>query len=401
MTRTAKRILKGLESLENQKNIRVFFLSTYPPRACGIATFTQDLVKELSKTGKIDIGIAAVNDNMYSYPPEVQFILDQQDPNSYLEMAERINVASPDLLMIEHEFGIYGGKSGEYLLKLVDILKVPYLVTLHTVLPKPTKKQREIVKHLALGCKKIITMSASSVQILQEIYEVDPDKIEVVHHGVPELPVEDRDILKKQEGLEGRFVVSTFGLLSPGKGLEYGIDAISRVAKKHPEVIYLILGQTHPVIKSRDGEEYREKLEQAVSDFSITDNVRFVNRYLEKEEIIRYLAMSDVYMTPYLGKDQAVSGTLAYAVGYGRVIVSTPYPYAVEMLADGRGMLAKFRSAVSLSKCILEVLRHPEQKEEMEKKTLELGRNMMWSRVAENYLAVFNDALSNKEGAEE
>lgn len=401
MTRTAKRILKGLESLENQKNIRVFFLSTYPPRACGIATFTQDLVNELSKTGKIDIGIAAVNDNMYSYPPEVQFTLDQQDPNSYLEMAERINVSSPDLLMIEHEFGIYGGKSGEYLLKLVDILKVPYLVTLHTVLPKPTKKQREIVKHLSLGCKKIITMSTSSVQILQEVYEVDPDKIAVVHHGVPELPVEDRDALKKQEGLEGRFVVSTFGLLSPGKGLEYGIDAISRVAKKHPEVIYLILGQTHPVIKSRDGEEYREKLEQAVSDFGITDNVRFVNRYLEKEEIIRYLAMSDVYMTPYLGKDQAVSGTLAYAVGYGRVIVSTPYPYAVEMLADGRGMLAKFRSAVSLSKCILEVLRHPEQKEEMEKKTLELGKNMMWSRVAENYLAVFNDALSNKEGAEE
>lgn len=387
--------------MEKQKIIRVFFLSTYPPRACGIATFTQDLVNELKKAGKIDVGIAAVNDSVYSYPSEVQFTLEQQDPNSYLEMAERINCSSADLLMVEHEFGIYGGKSGEYLLKLVDLLKIPYLVTLHTVLPKPTKKQREIIKHLAMGCKKVITMSSSSVQILQEMYEVDPNKIAVVHHGVPELPVGERDLLKKQDGLEGRFVVSTFGLLSPGKGLEYGIDAISRVAKKHPEIIYLILGQTHPVIKSHDGEEYREKLQQTVADLGIADNVRFVNRYLTKEEIIRYLAMSDVYMTPYLGRDQAVSGTLAYAVGYGRVIISTPYPYATEMLGDGRGMLAKFRSAVSLSKCILEVLRHPEQKEEMEKKTAELGKNMMWSRVAENYLSIFRDSVSMKEGEKE
>lgn len=385
--------------MDDQKKLNVFFLSTYPPRACGIATFTQDLVHELSKTGKIDVGIVAINDSVYSYPSEVQFTVEQQDPNSYLETAEKINCSSADLLMIEHEFGIYGGKSGEYLLKLVDLLKIPYLVTLHTVLPKPTKKQKEIIHHLALGCQKIVTMSASSVPILEEIYEVSADKIAVVHHGVPELPVGNRNALKKEEGLEGRFVVSTFGLLSPGKGLEYGIDAISRVAKKHPEVVYLILGQTHPVIKSRDGEKYREKLEQAVADFGISENVRFVNRYLTKEEIIRYLAMSDVYMTPYLGKDQAVSGTLAYAVGYGRVIVSTPYPYAAEMLADGRGLLAKFRSAVSLSKCILEVLRHPEQQEEMEKKTLELGKNMMWSHVAENYLSIFNQSVNRSKGA--
>jgi glycosyltransferase involved in cell wall biosynthesis len=390
-----------MESLAEQRNVRVLFLSTYPPRACGIATFTQDLIHALDETGKIETEVAAVNDGIDSYPPEVRFTLEQQDPNSYLETAAQISRSSADLLMVEHEFGIYGGKSGEYLLKLVDLLEIPYLVTLHTVLPKPTKKQREIIQRLAVGCKRLITMSASSIPVLREIYEVDPDKISVVHHGVPEIAVEDRDRLKKQAGLEGRFVVSTFGLLSPGKGLEYGIGAVARVAKKHPEILYLVLGQTHPVIKSRDGEAYREKLEQTAADLGVAENVRFVNRYLTKEEIIRYLVMSDVYMTPYLSRDQAVSGTLAYAVGYGRVIVSTPYPYAVEMLGDGRGMLAKFRSTVSLSKCILDVLRHPEQKEKMEKKTAELGKDMMWSRVAENYFSIFKDAVSREPEAAE
>ena len=385
--------------MEKQRIQNVLFLSTYPPRACGIATFTQDLVRALAGAGGCSPGIVAVNDGAYSYPPEVRFTLEQQDPNSYLETAERINASSADLLMIEHEFGIYGGKSGEYLLKLTGLLKIPYFVTLHTVLPNPTAKQQKIISNLAQGCEKLITMSASSVQVLQEIYGADPEKIAVVHHGVPELPVENRDALKQQEGLSGRFVVSTFGLLSPGKGLEYGIGAVARVAKKHPEVIYLVLGETHPVIKSRYGEQYREKLEKKASELGIAENVRFVNRYLTKEEIIRYLTLSDVYMTPYLGKDQAVSGTLAYAVGYGRVIVSTPYPYAREMLADGRGLLAKFRSTVSLESCILEVLRHPEQKAQMEKKTLELGRTMMWSQVAEKYLSVFREAASRGKGA--
>lgn len=371
---------------------RILFLSTYPPRACGIATFTQDLAEALRDTRKADCHIAAISDGEYSYPDEVLFSMDQQNPDAYLEAAGRINQFCPDALMIEHEYGIYGGRCGEYLLKLTNMLQVPYLITLHTVLPKPTRKQRDIVCRLAEGCQKLITMSAFSVKLLRDIYGVDPGKIAVIPHGVPKLAVSSRDALKKQEGLENRFVVSTFGLLSPGKGLEYGIDAVSRVAKKHPELLYLILGQTHPVIKSRDGEQYREKLENAVEDYGITENVRFVNRYLTKAEIIRYLSLSDVYMTPYLGRDQAVSGTLAYAVGYGRVIVSTPYPYATEMLADGRGLLAKFHSSASLAKCILNVIRHPEMQAEMEQKTAQLGRTMMWDRVAENYLSQFEKA---------
>ncbi|HEX3027161.1 MAG TPA: glycosyltransferase family 4 protein [Clostridia bacterium] len=380
--------------MNGQQKIHVLFLSTYPPRACGIATFTQDLVGELKKTGKIDCEIVAVNNGEYAYPSEVKFTLEQQNPNSYLEIAERINHSGADLLMIEHEYGIYGGKYGEYLLNLTELLEIPYVVTLHTVLPDPTKKQKEIIRQLSEGCKNLFTMSSSSIPLLKEIYGVDPNKIVMVHHGVPEIPVDNRDTLKKEAGFGGRYVVSTFGLLSPGKGLEYGIEAIARTAEKHPEVLYLILGQTHPVIKSKDGEKYREKLEHTVESLGISKNVQFVNRYLTKEEIIRYLTLSDIYMTPYLGKDQAVSGTLAYAVGYGRVIVSTPYPYAQEMLADGRGLLAKFKSASSLTKCILEVLSHPDQQAEMERKTSELGKTMMWSRVAERYLSVFSPSAS-------
>lgn len=374
----------------------VLFLSTYPPRACGIATFTQDLVNALREESGSAPSIAAVSDSAYSYPPEVKFTLDQLDPNSYLETAQRINLSGADLLMIEHEFGIYGGRAGEYLLKLTKLLKIPYFLTLHTVLPNPKTMQHDILAKLAAGCRKIVTMSSSSVQILREVYGADPDKIAVIPHGVPEMEVEDREQLQEEIGIGGRFVVSTFGLLSPGKGLEYGIGAVARVAQKHPEILYLILGQTHPVIREKYGEQYRKKLEEKVTELGIQDNVRFVNRYLTKEEIILYLTVSDVYMTPYLEKDQAVSGTLAYAAGYGRVIISTPYPYAREMLADGRGFLAKFRSTVSLEKCILQVLRNPKQKAEMERKTLEVGRTMMWSKVAEDYLTVFRETLANE-----
>jgi glycosyltransferase involved in cell wall biosynthesis len=388
-----------MSHVEEKKIPNTLFLSTYPPRACGIATFTQDLIHALETECGCTPGVVAINDGEYEYPPEVQMKLDQYDPNSYLEIAQQINTSGAELLMIEHEFGIYGGRCGEYLLKLTKLLEIPYLLTLHTVLPKPKKLQHTILTKLAEGSRKIITMSNSSVEILKDVYGMDPEKIAVIPHGVPEIAVEDREQLKKEIGVDGRFVVSTFGLLSPGKGLEYGIGAVARVAKKHPEILYLILGQTHPVIKEKYGEQYREKLEAQVADLGIQDNVRFVNRYLTKEEIVLYLDVSDAYMTPYLGKDQAVSGTLAYAAGYGRVIISTPYPYAKEMLADGRGLLAKFRSTVSLEKCILQIMRDPKLKEKMERNTLKLGQNMMWSKVAEDYRSVFLDAISCEEGA--
>lgn len=375
----------------------VAFLSTYPPRQCGLATFTQDLVRELDKVGLLNKSrVVAVSDGPYSYSERVMMELQQHDRKSYASTADAINRADLDLLVIEHEYGIFGGESGEYILDLADRLEIPFIVTLHTVLPEPNPKQRDILTHLGRKSARVVTMANNTRPILEHVYSIDPSKVEVIHHGVPAKTAEPREKLKEKHGLSGRSVVSTFGLLSPGKGLEYGIEAIAKVAKTHQDIIYLILGETHPNIKKQSGEAYRKKLMKLVESYGIEAHVRFVDKYLTKDEIIDYLQMSDIYMTPYLGKDQAVSGTLAYAVGYGRVIVSTPYSYAREMLRGGIGLLAGFRNADSLAEQIRYVLDHPEAKKEMEQKTLGLGRTMMWPNVARRYAGLFIDTLEKE-----
>jgi len=372
----------------------VAFLSTYPSRECGLATFTQDLVRELDKIKLLNSpGVIAVSDNDYSYSARVIMELRQHDRESYIRTAKAINNSDIELLVIEHEYGIFGGEFGEYILDLVDNLQIPFITTLHTVLTNPSEKQKEILRQLGKKSAKVVTMARNTKPILQKTYEIDPLKIEVIHHGVPYRALEPRDKLKERYGFSGRSIVSTFGLLSPGKGLEYGIEAIAKVAEEHQDILYLILGQTHPCVKRDSGEAYREKLFRMVDDLGIKDHVRFVDKYLTKDEIIHYLQLSDIYMTPYLGKDQAVSGTLAYAVGYGRVIISTPYSYAREMLADGRGLLAEFEDSDSLARHIRYVLRNPEAKKEMEKKTLSLGRTMMWDCVANHYTKLIIDTL--------
>lgn len=375
----------------------VAFLSTYPPRACGLATFTQDLVRELDKVGLLSKPrVIAVSDDRYTYSDRVIMELTQHERDSYVSTADTINHSDIELLVIEHEYGIFGGKSGEYILDLVDRLQIPFITTLHTVLPKPTRKQKEILKKLGEKSARIVTMASNTVPILEKVYHIDPSKVEVIHHGVPYRIVPTREKLKEKHGLAGRSIVSTFGLISPGKGLEYGIEAIAEVAKTHKDILYLILGQTHPCIRKKSGETYREKLMKLVEKYGLQEHVRFVDKYLTKDEIIHYLQMSDIYMTPYLGKDQAVSGTLAYAVGYGRVIVSTPYSYAKEMLAEGRGLLAEFRDADSLARQIRYVLDHPDEKKEMEQKTLNLGRTMMWPNVANQYTSLIIDTIEKE-----
>jgi len=372
----------------------VAFLSTYPSRECGLATFTQDLVRELDKVELINKPkVIAVSNDDYSYSDRVIIELWQHDRDSYSKTADVINHSNIELLVIEHEYGIFGGEAGEYILDLVDNLQIPFITTLHTVLPGPTEKQREILRKLGKKSAKVITMAKNTKPVLEKVYEMDPSKIEVIHHGVPYKILEPREKLKEKHGLSGRSVVSTFGLLSPGKGLEYGIEAIAEVAEEHKDIIYLILGQTHPSVKKESGEVYREKLMNMVDKLGIGEHVRFVDKYLSKDEIIHYLQLSDIYMTPYLGKDQAVSGTLAYAVGYGRVIVSTPYSYAKEMLSGGRGLLAEFNDAHSLAKHIKYVLSNPEAKKEMEKRTSSVGRTMMWGNIANQYTKLFIDTL--------
>ena len=369
------------------------FLSTYPPRECGIATFTQDLVKELKRQKLLKPAIFAVSDKNYNYGGDVVVELPQHVRKSYSEIADSINRSGIQALIVEHEYGIYGGDCGEYLLDLLDRVEKPVVATLHTVLPSPSEKQKQVLQALCKKSRKVVTMASNTREILHRVYGVRYEKVEVIPHGVPEFDLPPREELKKEAHLEGRTIVSTFGLISPGKGLEYGIEAVAKAVVKHPDILYFILGQTHPTVKKQDGETYRESLEKLVDDRSLRQNVRFVNKYLTKEELVRYLKLSDLYMTPYLGKDQAVSGTLAYAVGCGRVVVSTPYLYAQEMLADGRGMFAKFRDADSLGACICRLAEHPEEKAAMERKALQLGREMTWQRVAERYMAVLSGAI--------
>ena len=379
-----------------KKNI--VFLSTYPPRACGIATFTADIVKNLkNKFSSNSYKIAAVNDENYKYTKDVAFTLNQFDRKSYIHLANILNNSDNNLVVLEHEYGIYGGDCGEYILDFVNNLNIPFITTFHTILSMPSEKQKLILKTLGNKSQKVITMGKSSIKILMKTYNIPENKIILIPHGVPDIVVEDRNCLKEKLGYKYRSIVSTFGLLSPGKGIEYAIESISKVSKKHPEVLYLVLGQTHPCIKKEQGESYRNKLTNLVSQFNIQHNVEFVNKYLTKKEIVQYLTLSDIYMTPYLGKEQAVSGTLAYAAGYGRVIVSTPYRYAQEMLSKNRGILAKFKDADSLAEAVNFLLDNPLKRRNMEKATMKLGIKMRWPSVAAQYENLFASVIKNSQ----
>lgn len=376
--------------LEKNGKCNVVFLGTSLPRECGIATFTQDLVDQFAQIQDFNTPrVVAVNNNeTYAYSDQVILQIDQHKRTDYIEAADRLNASGADLLVIQHEFGIYGGESGEYVLGLAEALTIPYIVVFHTVLTEPSSKQRYIMKQLADGSARVITMAQNTVEHLTSIYGVDPSRIEVVHHGVPFVATGSREQLKALYGFEDRKVISTFGFLSPGKGIEYAIEAMRGVVDHHPEALYVIWGKTHPVVKREVGEVYRNRLKDLIRQYELENHILFVDKLLTQEEVIESLVMSDIYMTPYLGKDQAVSGTLAYAVGYGRVIVSTPYRYATEMLADGRGLLADFRSADELKRNILELLEHPERMAQMEANTRALGETMMWSEIAKQYAAL-------------
>jgi len=379
----------------NKAHGNIAFLSTYPPRECGLATFSEDLIISMDNNGSIDTNVVAVSDmEGYEYDSKVIAVVRQNEREDYFKTAQKLNNSDIDLLVIEHEYGIFGGEHGEYILDLVNSMEIPMVTTLHTVLPEPNLKQHFIINTLGKKCMKMVTMANNTKEILQSVYGVDPEKIEVIQHGVPKKLIQPRKTLKKIYGYENKRIISTFGLIGPSKGIEHGIEAVSKVVKDNPDVLYLILGQTHPALKEK-GRAYRNKLEELVEKLNLKENVKFINKYLSKDEIIQYLQLTDIYMTPYTGKDQAVSGTMAYAVGYGRVIVSTPYLYAKEMLADGRGMLAEFNNPDSLADCILYILQNPDKKARMERNTIKIGRTMYWDKIAQRYIEVFLNIIKS------
>lgn len=369
------------------------YISTYVPRECGIATFTADVVKSVHVypfVGEPYVAAMVKPDEdlkRYRYP--VRFFARETSLGDHVRMATFFNETPVAVVNLQHEFGIFGGCDGEFICATVDLLRKPLVTTLHTIMPNPKPNFREITRHLVARSARVIVMNPLAFDLLERDYGLDTRKVVLIHHGAPDVPFGGRQEAKQELGLSGRFVISTFGLISRGKGLEYAIQALPPVVEKYPETLYLILGETHPNVRRMEGESYREELQALVRELGLENHVQFVNRYLTKAELIRYLQATDVYLTPYLNPNQIVSGTLAYAMACGKVIVSTPYLYAKALCADGRGILVNFRDPKSITDALLLLLDDPQLRFEMERQAYAYGRQMTWQAVGKRYAKLF------------
>jgi len=371
---------------------QVLFLGSYPPRECGIATFTKDVVDAYDRAFGFSSPVIAIDEpdaEVRRYPPEVVARIKEQSRESYARAAELVSVYPIELVNIQHEYGLFGGERGEWLVDFIRVLQKPVVLTMHTVLPDPDSDYLRVTRALCEQASKVVALSETGRGLLENVYGVDPERLAVIHHGVPDVPFQDTDAAKASFGIGQRTVISTFGLISRGKGLEYAIEAMRDVVKRHPETLYLILGETHPVVRRQEGESYRESLISMVRDFGLNYNVQLIDKYLDFDEVVSYLAATDIYLTPYLNPAQIVSGTLAYAVGCGKAIVSTPYLYAQELLAHNRGFLCEFRDADSIARRLNMLLDDPALRRATERRAYRFGRQMTWPHVASQYGALF------------
>lgn len=372
--------------------LTVAIVSTYPPRACGIATFSRDLAAALRVAG-VRARVVAMNEEAagYTYGPEVTWQIHDDTPEEYRAVADALNRSDVDVLNLQHEFGIFGGEWGEYVLDLVERLDRPIVTTLHTVLPDPPARPRRIVRALARRSICVVVMSPSAVDLMEGHYGVSRNRVRVIWHGVPEVDRVPRDIAKQRLGLGTRLVLSTFGLVHAGKGIEDVLDALPEVVAEFPEVLYLVLGETHPNVRRREGERYRNMLLERVRSLRLGRHVRFENRYMADAELIGCLQATDVYLTPYHNPDQIVSGTLSWALAAGCAIVSTPYRYAQDVLADGRGLLVPFRSPEAIASAVCDLLASGERRESMGQRAHRFARRMLWPEVGARYAALFEE----------
>jgi len=377
--------------------MNIAILSTYPPRECGIASFSKDLMTNISACGQ-EVSIIALVDKSQSfeYPPEVIFEITEDNRDDFLSAAEYVNNADIDAVFIEHEYGIFGGDDGNYVLDFALNLKKPYLLNTHTVLPEPNPGQRSVLSKLGLKAATVVCMSNRSAQLMNKVFRTPMEKIVVLPHGVPIFKEQPRDTLKAAYGLDGREVVTTFGFIGPGKGIELGIRAVASIKDKYPEIVYLVAGETHPNLKKRVGESYRDSLVELIETLDMGKNIKFINRYTSIEELGEVLYMTDIYLTPYPHKNQAVSGTLSYAIGVGRAIVSTPYEYSLEVLSQGRGLIAADASPKALAALIEDILKDPGLKARLEKSTSKQGETMQWPQVGKEYVKILEDLLYSK-----
>ena len=375
------------------------FIGNYLPRKCGIATFTNDLLQAVAKEGdQIDCWAIAMNDILegYPYPKQVRFELNVNTMADYQLAAEFLNVNKVDVVSLQHEYGIYGGDHGNLILSLIRNLRMPVITTLHSILPNPNTTQKKITKSIAEISDKIVVMSQKAVLFLKDIYKIPMEKITLIHHGIPDLPFIDPSYFKEQFGVEGKNVILTFGLINPGKGIEVMIDALPRIIRKHPDVVYIVLGATHPNIKKENGEAYRHSLQRRARELEVEDHLIFHNRFVDLNELCEFLGVADIYVTPYLNKEQIASGTLAYALGAGKAILSTPYWYAEEILADGRGIIVPFNDSKSIAEKIIYLLDNETERQKMRKQAYLFSRQMIWKEVARNYLEIFDELIQKR-----
>ncbi len=377
---------------------KVAVIGNFPPRRCGIATFTADLVEALT-TQNPDGSVFAVamNDTAegYSYPEQVRFELAQADLADYVRTADFLNLQNVDVVSVQHEFGIFGGAAGEHLLVLLRELKAPVVTTLHTVLEHPDDTQRAVMDGLISYSERLVVMSALGRQFLETVYGVPGEKIDLIPHGIPDVPFSDPSFYKDTFGVEGKTVLLTFGLLSPNKGLEHAIRALPEITALHPELVYIILGATHPHLLRSEGESYRLSLQRLVRALGVEQNVVFYDRFVELSDLLTFISAADIYLTPYTNREQITSGTLAYALGAGKAIVSTPYWYAEELLADGCGVLTPFADPAALAENVLKTLGDAAARNAMRKRAYLRGREMIWSAVAARYYEAFERARTH------
>ncbi len=378
---------------------RIALIGNYPPRLCGIATFTFDVHAALRAAfPETAVDVYAMQDpgSHHQYPPAVTCTIAQDDLSDYRAAAHRINISGAQVVLIQHEYGIFGGDAGVHLLRLLDRVSAPVVVTLHTVLESPNADQRSVLDALARRASRLIVMAEKGREILQRVNGVEPSKIAVVPHGVPDRPFTDAEANKAQFDFDGRDILLTFGLLSPNKGIETVIEALPAIVSTHPNVLYVVLGATHPHLVAREGEAYRDRLIALAATRGVARNVRFIDGFLEQELLLDYLAAADIYVTPYLNEAQITSGTLSYAVALGKPVVSTPYWHATELLADGIGILAPFGDSDAFVRAINGLLDDPAGTAAMRKRAYAIGRDMIWPRLADAYISICQDAIARQ-----
>jgi len=384
----AEQYLKNLELEE--RLVRAIYVASYIPRKCGIATFTKDLTNAINTLNPRGLAeIMALNNDGYDYPWEVKYRINQDDLRTYIGASDYINESSAEIVCLQHEFGLFGGKDGEYAISFLERIKKPTVTTFHTVKDNPTPTQKEIIKRISSLSSAVIVMIESIADRLVNTYQVNKKKIVFIPHGVPDVPFGATEYFKRQQKLKGKFVLGSINLLSENKGIEFAIEAVPEIVKKIPNFVYLVIGETHPVVKAKKGEEYRKKIEKLVRKLKIGKHVKFINTYLPLEELVNYLRALDIYITPYLDPGQVASGTLSYAVGAGKACISTPYIYAQEVLDQDRGVLVPFRDSQSIAESIIKIHSDQKFKNQIERKAYDYGRIMTWPSVGLQYLDLF------------